>query len=251
MAIVTGGGRGIGRGIALRLAREGASVVVATRTLSRGQEVAAAIRADGGDAIAVACDVAQRADVQAMVGAVLERYGTVHVLVNNAQSMTDGARSNIRRGIEEFPDAWLDEALQTGLYGTWYCSQAVFGAMRSQSYGKIINFGSCNGVYGQPGTLGYNCAKEAIRAFTKTAAREWGPYGIRVNVICPALESDATADARAQNPEAIAAMGLPPLGYLGDPERDGGALATYLASADGDYMTGNTLFLEGGWHFLP
>jgi NAD(P)-dependent dehydrogenase (short-subunit alcohol dehydrogenase family) len=181
----------------------------------------------------------------------LDRFGSVDILVNNAQSMTGGQRSNVRVGIEEFPEEWFDDAIRSGLYGTWYCSRAVLPGMKDRGYGKIINFGSSNGVFGQPGTIGYNCAKEAIRAFTKTAAREWGPYGVRVNVICPALRTDAMADSQARYPEAAAAMGMPPVGYWGDPARDGGALATYLASPDGDYVSGNTLFLAGGWHFLP
>jgi 2-hydroxycyclohexanecarboxyl-CoA dehydrogenase len=254
VAIVTGGGRGIGRGVALRLAKEGANVVVANRTESRAERVAEEIRATGGTALAVGCDVGEEQQVKAMAARALAEFGTVHILVNNAQSLTGGGDVNERRAIEEFTDdEWMD-TLRSGFFGTIYCSRAVVPAMKAQNYGKIINFGSSTGVFGLPYLAPYNCTKEAIRGLTKTAAAEWGPFGIRVNVICPTLETDLMAAARAVQSEgasSAAGAGDIPLGYVGDPERDGGALVAFLASEDGDYMSGNTLFLAGGRHFLP
>jgi NAD(P)-dependent dehydrogenase (short-subunit alcohol dehydrogenase family) len=113
-----------------------------------------------------------------------------------------------------------------------------------------INFGSSAGVSGSPGGVAHNCTKAAIRAFGRTAAREWAPHGIRANVICPAVETESLLAARERNPDHPANLSTLPLGYFGDPERDAGALATFLASAEGDYLSGNTIFMEGGWHFV-
>ena len=251
VAVVTGGGRGIGRGVSLRLARDGARVVVATRTAETGEEVAQEIIRQGGEALAVACDVADPEQVGEMVAQSVDWAGTVHILVNNAQSFGGRRRSNPRHTIEDYPEEeWLD-ILRSGLFGTWYCCRAVFPYMKAQKYGKIINFGSNIGLYGQPLKVGYNTTKEAIRGFTKTVAREWGPHGIRANVVCPALESDAMLDARSRPGSMTADPSVVPLGYFGDPERDGGGLIAFLASEDGDYLSGNTICLEGGWHFMP
>jgi NAD(P)-dependent dehydrogenase (short-subunit alcohol dehydrogenase family) len=251
VAIVTGGGRGIGRGVSLRLADEGAKVVVATRTPERGEEVADEVAQRGGKALAIACDVANEDQVREMVDRAVEWGGTVQVLVNNAQGFGGGRRSNSRHTIEDYPeDEWM-EIMRSGLFGTWYCCRAVFPHMKAQGYGKIINFGSNNGIYGEPLKVGYNTTKEAIRGFTKTVAREWGPHGIRANIVCPALESDAMLDARKKPNSATADPTVVPLGYFGQPERDGGGLVAFLASSDSDYLSGNTICLEGGWHFLP
>jgi NAD(P)-dependent dehydrogenase (short-subunit alcohol dehydrogenase family) len=137
----------------------------------------------GGEALAVACDVADPEQVGEMVAQSVDWAGTVHILVNNAQSFGGRRRSNPRHTIEDYPEEeWLD-ILRSGLFGTWYCCRAVFPYMKAQKYGKIINFGSNNGLYGQPLKVGYNTTKEAIRGFTKTVAREWGPHGIRANVV--------------------------------------------------------------------
>jgi 2-hydroxycyclohexanecarboxyl-CoA dehydrogenase len=249
VAIVTGGGRGIGRGVSLHLAGLGAQVVVATRTLESGNAVAKAIRGSGGTAIAIQCDVGDAQQVEMMVARTLEAFGTVHTLVNNAQAWSGGGLSNVRTPIEEVPEEWWDEGLRSGLYGTWYCSKAVLPAMKAQGYGKIVNLASHAGIAGNAGTVTYNCVKEAIRAFTKTAAREWGRYGVRVNVICPAVITDAVIDSRAQTPDAPPPP-PPPVGYWGEPERDVGSLVAFLAGHGSDYITGNTLFPAGGLYFV-
>jgi 2-hydroxycyclohexanecarboxyl-CoA dehydrogenase len=250
VAIVTGAGRGVGRGIALRLARAGARVVIATRTPENGERVAAEIEQAGGTALAIPCDVRRQEQIDAVVAGTLERFGTVHALFNAAQTYQGGGLSNNKTAIEDVPDEWWTDMFASGLHGAIRFSNAVLPAMKEQRYGKIVNFSSHAGISGAPGTIVYNCVKEAVRAFTKTAAREWGPHGVRVNVVCPSAMTDAVVDSRARysggQPPAA-----PPLGYYGDPEKDVGGLAVFLVSGDSDYMTANTLFPAGGLYFLP
>lgn len=249
VAIVTGGGRGIGRGVSRHLAGLGARVVVATRTIESGDAVAEEIRGAGGTAIAIQCDVGDARQVETMVAQTIEIFGTVHTLVNNAQAWAGGGLSNARAPIEDVPEEWWDEGLRSGLYGTWYCSKAVLPTMKARGYGNIVNFASHAGIAGNAGTVTYNCVKEAIRAFTKTAAREWGRFGVRVNVICPAVITEAVMDSRAQKPDAPPPP-PPPLGYWGEPQRDVGSLVAFLAGHGSDYITGNTFFPAGGLYFV-
>ena len=130
--------------------------------------------------------------------------------------------------------------------------KAVFPHMKAQRYGKIINFASSSGQIGFEGNTCYNVTKEAIRALSRTAAREWGQYGINVNIINPALETRAFDAWKTARPDFVEALKQKiPMRRLGEPERDAGPLAVFLASTGSDYMTGMTFMLEGGMHTLP
>jgi NAD(P)-dependent dehydrogenase (short-subunit alcohol dehydrogenase family) len=245
VAIITGAGDGIGHGIARRFAAEGASILVAELNSESGPRVAAEIAGEfGADAVCVRTNVSVKDDVLAMVAAAHDRWGKVDILINNAW----GGRAGIGR-VEHRSDADMQEGLGVGFYGPFWAMQAVFPGMRENHYGRIVNMASLNGVNAHMGTLHYNCAKEALRALTRSAAREWAAYGITANVICPGAKTAASRRVFAEHPElAAAADAANPMGRMGDPETDIAPAALFLASEDCRYVTGNTLFVDGGTH---
>ena len=248
-AIVTGAGRGIGRGIAVAFAREGASVVVASRTKATVDSAVSEIVAEGGTAIGVACDVGQRDEIFAMVNTAVDAFGAVNILVNNAQGFGKAAQPTSTpqlTPLEDFDEDEWEYTFRTGALATLWGMKAVFPWMKDRG-GKIINFRSSLGQIGGEGTAAYNATKEAIRALSRTAAREWGKYKINVNVINPAVVTDAMLGYLNAHPEQAEAMlGQVPLRRWGDPVKDAGGLAVFLASSDADYLTGMTFQLDGG-----
>jgi NAD(P)-dependent dehydrogenase (short-subunit alcohol dehydrogenase family) len=251
-AIVTGAGRGIGRAIATCYAAAGARVVVASRTETTVAAVAAAIREAGGEALGIACDVCHEDQIRSMVERVAAHYGRIDILVNNAHGFGTADKPALypaNQPLEAIPDAEWDLQLRVGLMGTLWCMRAVFPHMRT-SGGKIINFGSLAGQRGQAGTAHYNVSKEAIRALSRTAAREWAKYRINVNVINPAAQTDALAASQTANPTKESARHTP-LGRLGDPFKDIAPVALFLASSDSDFVTGMTMMVDGGLLISP
>ena len=255
VAIVTGAGRGIGRGIALAFGAAGAKVVCASRTEATVEAVAREIRDAGGEAIAVCCDIAERADIERMVSAAVSAYGGVDILVNNAQghgTREAPAGTPVLQPIETYDEGHWTFAMDTGPVASIRAMKAVFPFMKARGKGKIINLGSRWGQLGYEGALAYNAAKEAIRALSRTAAREWGQYGINVNVINPTIVTDAY-DAHAQEHPEEAAQGaaMIPLKRVGRPLRDLGPVAVFLASDESDYLTGMTVMVDGGKYMTP
>jgi NAD(P)-dependent dehydrogenase (short-subunit alcohol dehydrogenase family) len=243
VAIVTGAGQGIGRGIARRFAREGARVVVAEIDPETGPRTAGELEALGAEALCVRTDVARAEQIDAMVAAARERFGRIDVLVNNAWSGAAVGR------IEWFDDAELERAWQVGFLSARRAMTRCLPAMKAAGGGSIINLCSLNGVNAHMFTMHYNTAKEALRALTRTAAVEWGPYNVRCNAICPAAATEAYLKFREANPETAAEMLKEnPMRRMGDPEADIGGAALFLASDDAAYVTGNTLFVDGGSH---
>jgi NAD(P)-dependent dehydrogenase (short-subunit alcohol dehydrogenase family) len=181
--------------------------------------------------------------VVAAVATAVDTWGSVDVLVNNAWGGGQISR------VEQKTDALLEAAFAVGYLGPFWAMQAAFPHMRAQRWGRIVNLCSLNGVNAHMGTLEYNSAKEALRALTRTAAREWAPYGIVVNAICPGAKSAAFRRAMAEHPELEAAADSSnPMGRIGDPEEDIAPVVAFLASEDCRYLTGNTLFVDGGGH---
>jgi NAD(P)-dependent dehydrogenase (short-subunit alcohol dehydrogenase family) len=244
VAIVTGGGDGIGRGIVRRFAREGARVLVADIDDGAGESVARTCRDElGADVRFVHTDASAKTDVTAMVATAVQLWGTVDILVNNAWG--GGALGRF----ESMSEGQLQWALSIGLLGPIWGMQAVLPIMKAKRDGAVINLCSLNGVNAHMGTMSYNAAKEALRAASRTAAREWAPWQIRVNIICPGAKSAATRAVFAAHPELEAAADASnPMGRLGDPEDDIAPVAVFLASEDARYLTGNTLFVDGGGH---
>jgi NAD(P)-dependent dehydrogenase (short-subunit alcohol dehydrogenase family) len=244
VAVITGGGEGIGRGIARRFAEEGARLVIAEIDEDRGRTTADELASlTGTDTLFLRTDVRRKDDNAAMIDAAIERFGTIDILVNNAWGGGKISRVELKT------DALIDHGLAVGFRGPLWAMQAAFPTMKANGYGRIINICSLNGVNAHMGTLEYNTAKEALRAATRTAAREWAATGIVVNVICPAAKSFLFKQVMGQHPELAAATDASnPMGRIGDPYEDIAPVALFLASDDCHYVTGNTLFVDGGTH---
>jgi meso-butanediol dehydrogenase / (S,S)-butanediol dehydrogenase / diacetyl reductase len=243
VAIVTGAGQGVGRGIALAVAGEGARVVAAGRTYSKVEATVDAIRARGGDGLAVRCDVGNERDIVECVTTAAQAFGTVDILVNNAQEVPLGRLEDVSR--DEFEAGWRSGPLATFSFMV-ACRPYLRGG------GVIINLGT--GASLRPDPIGYGAyaaVKEATRALTRAAACEWGPEGIRVVTIVPLATSDGLEAWAASRPEeADAFFATVPLGRAGDCENDIGRVVVFLCGPDAGYITGTTLTIDGGQAFL-
>jgi len=244
VAIVTGGGQGVGLGIAQVFAREGAKLLITGRTPDKLEKAAAELRAMGGEAAWIAGTAGVRADAEAAVAKAVDLFGGLDILVNNAQTSKPGTL------FEDTDDALFAMTIESGLYGTFQHMQAAMPHMKARG-GSIINFGSYEGIHGGVGFAAYAATKEAIRGLSRTAARELGQYKIRVNVICPAALSPIAEQWVKDFPEeAEKVMKLVALGYLGDCAKDIGPAALFLASEDSRYVTGQTINVDGGQMML-
>jgi 2-hydroxycyclohexanecarboxyl-CoA dehydrogenase len=242
VVIVTGAGRGIGRGVAIHLAKHGASVVVAEHRKNRLDECVAELAALGAPHLGVECDVGVKTSIDAMVAATVAEFGRVDGIVNNAQSFVSA------KPLEDVTENDMDLLYRTGPLGTLWAMQAVLPHMRSQGFGRIVNVASANGVRGAAGFGPYNASKEAIRALTRTAAREWGRHGIVVNCYAPAAAGHRNPpDAEDVRRDAWDAMYLHhPIGRDGDPEADIAPAVLFLLSDAARWVNGQTIMLDGG-----
>lgn len=255
VAIVTGSGRGIGRGIAVEFAKEGAKVVVASRSQGSIDETLKQIADAGGIAIGAVCDVGNHDNIKATVQKAVDTWGGLDILVNNAQAFGTLEKpdpSPVLTPIEDFRDAEWERTLLTGPTASYRFMKAAFPHLKASGRGRIINFGSNWGQMGNAGSVAYNAAKEAIRGLTRTAAREWGQYGITCNVYNPAIETEAMINHRKKNPEASeAARMMVPMRRWGNIYNDGGRVAVFIASDDASFLTGMTFMVDGGMVMYP
>ena len=232
VAVVTGASRGIGRAIALRLAQEGAAVVINYNgSKERAQEVKTEIESAGGTAQIMQCDVADAASCDEMFQTIIKEFGRIDILVNNAGITRDGL---LMKMTEEDFDAVID----TNLKGTFHCIRAVSRQMLRQRSGRIINLSSVSGVLGNAGQANYSASKAGVIGLTKSAARELASRGITVNAIAEmteVLSEKVKEGATAQIP----------LGKFGETEDIANA-AAFLASDEARYITGQTLHIDGG-----
>ena len=238
VAVVTGSSRGIGRAIALELARQGCIVVVNYAVnAALAEEVVALIAREGGEACAVQADVTLGPQAQALVDAAVAAYGTVDILVNNAGITRDAL---LVRMSEEDWDAVLD----TNLKGAFHCVKAVQRVMLRKRYGRIISIGSIAGLVGNAGQANYAAAKAGLVGFTKALAKELGSRNITVNLVAPGfIHTDLTAKL---GPEIMGkALAQVPLERIGKPE-DVAAAVAFLASDAAAYITGHVLQVDGG-----
>jgi NAD(P)-dependent dehydrogenase (short-subunit alcohol dehydrogenase family) len=247
VAIVTGAGQGVGLGVARAFAAEGACVVCANRTVESGEAAAASLVRDFGDRGAEArfirSDVSERENVFNLVEETLSEFGTVDILVNNATPTGGTSR------LESMKDEDMDGYMKVNYSAAFWAMQAVFPSMKKKSYGRIITMCSLNGINAHKYTAMYNGSKEAARALTRTAAVEWGAYGITANVICPFAATPSWQGFERFDPEgARQIVEGNPLRYIGDSEADVGPVAVFLASEESRYVTGNTIHADGGGH---
>jgi len=237
-AIVTGGARGVAKGIATAFAKAGGRVLIVDREAEPGKTTAAELRAFG-EVHFMPVDLINRDALPGIVGEALRLFGRLDTLVNAAQASAQ--LPLIDTSIEA-----MNIAFDTGFWPTFLLMKAAFPHL-VETQGSVINFGSGAGIQGMMTQGSYGAAKEAIRALSKTAAVEWGEHGVRVNVICPFALSPGVEQWRQHFPEAYdAQIGKVPLRRIGDPERDIGAAAVFLASSAAGYVTCQTLMVDGG-----
>ena len=247
VAIVTGAGQGVGLGVARAFASEGAHVIVANRSRETGEAAAAGIAHDfaktGASARYVETDVSDKSSVLAMVEETLEAFGRVDILVNNATPTGGTAR------LENMSDEAMREHLDVNYFGSFWAMQASFPHMKAGGWGRIITMCSLNGINAHRYSAMYNGSKEGVRALTRTAAVEWGRYGITANILCPFAETPSWQGFKRFDPESARSIELGnPIPHIGDSETEIGPVAIFLASDDSRYVTGNTIHADGGGH---
>ncbi|NMA17690.1 MAG: SDR family oxidoreductase [Clostridiaceae bacterium] len=241
VAIVTGSGRGLGRGVAIALAKEGAAVTVLGRTEKFISKTVSEINSMGCRAMGMQCDVTERENVDKVVAATVETFGDIDILVNNAHDIPHGIH------FEAFPEEELRKCVNSGLYGMFNFMLACLPSLK-KTKGKIINVLSMDCLEGHNGFGFYPATKMAIRALVKVAANEWAKYGITVNGYMPIGAGESLADWKKYYPDQYeAATSQIALGHWGDPITEIGGLVVCMASDFFSYVTGTTeIFVDGG-----
>ncbi|MGB4985361.1 MAG: SDR family oxidoreductase [Erysipelotrichaceae bacterium] len=246
VVIITGGGKGIGKGVAKAFADEGANLVITGRTLSRLEDAKNEIEKEYGvKVLPVVAEGANEEEVKNVVDQAIKTYGKIDVLVNNAQASKSGVML-VDHSKEDF-----DLAINSGLYGTFFYMKYCFPYLK-ETQGSVINFASGSGLSGKPGQSSYAASKEGIRGMSRVAATEWGPYNINVNVVCPLVMTEELEKWKAAYPEIYAKtiQGIP-LQRFGDAQKDIGRICVFLASEDASYISGETFSAQGGGGLRP
>ncbi|HYA91586.1 MAG TPA: glucose 1-dehydrogenase [Thermodesulfobacteriota bacterium] len=245
-AIVTGGSRGIGKGVALGLAKAGAKVAVTSRKMNDLEATAAEIKKFGGEAFPLQSHLGKMEEINRMVSAVMQKFGKIDVLVNNA-----GASPAMGSVLESDERLW-ETIMNLNLRGLYFTSQAVGKVMKKQGSGKIINIASVDGFKPEPGVSVYSISKAGVRMITKAFALELAPFNIQVNAIAPGPISTKMLDSHWFHlpPEEAkrqkqAMANFTPMGRIGEPDEIAGA-AVYLASDASSYTTGAEIVIDGG-----
>ncbi len=241
VALVTGGHKGLGFVMAQALAEAGADVVVTSRSKENAEASAAALaQSTGRRALGVVVDVADSAQIKAMVQTILDQFGRIDILVNNAGI-------NIRKPIEDFDEASWDQVQTTNLKAPFLCCQAVGRSMKEQRSGRIINIASMLGMTALPERSAYCASKAGLIQLTKVLALEWAPYNVTVNALCPGPFATDLNIPVMKNPQANQFfVDHIPLGRWGRPEELKGVI-TFMASDASSFMTGSAIAFDGGW----
>ena len=235
-ALVTGGGSGIGEATAKLLAENGAAVMVADWNEAGAQATAESIRAAGGQAAHIKCDVSKQADARNAVDKTLEAFGRIDILINNAGITRDAT------ALKMTPEQW-DQVLGVNLSGVFYCAQAAAAHMREKGYGRIVSASSVS-AFGNFGQANYSATKAGLVGMTRTMAIEWGRYGITVNAIAPGFVRTAMTDAIPDEMREAAAKRIP-VGRVADP-MDIARVYLFLVSPDSGFITGALIVADGG-----
>lgn len=246
VAIITGGGKGIGFGIAQAFAEEGSNLVLTGRTESRLIEAKNKLEEMYGiEVLPIVADGADEEAIKNVVAKTVEKFGKIDTLVNNAQVSKSGLLL-VQHSKEDF-----DLAIYSGLYAAFFYMRECFPYLK-ESKGSVINFASGAGLFGKLGQSSYAAAKEGIRGLSRVAAAEWGPDGVRVNVVCPLAMTESLQQWRENFPDLFekTIQGIP-LGRFADPKEDIGRVCVFLASEDAHYVTGETITLQGGSGLRP
>jgi 3-oxoacyl-[acyl-carrier protein] reductase len=239
IALVTGASRGIGRVCALELARAGAKVALAARQVDRLEEVAAEIRAGGGESFVVAIDLSSQNSIKEAISKVAKEFGRIDILVNNAGMTKDGLALRMKA------DDW-NLVLQTNLTGAFFCIQQVISPMMRERWGRIVNISSVVGEAGNAGQANYVASKAGLIGLTKSLAQELGSRNITVNAVAPGfIETDMTAVLRDEHRVKI--VESIPLGRIGTAPEVAAAVR-FLCSEDASYITGNVIDVNGGMY---
>lgn len=240
VAIVTGASSGVGRGLAVVLARQGAKICACARRLEKLEELQAEMAAEGAEVLPVQCDVTDPDQIKDAVSRCVQHFGGVDILVNCAQG------SMLYREINDIDVDYALTAYKSGALATLIFMKECYPYLKQSGHGRIINTASAAGYDGNTGFGAYGMAKEAIRAITRTAAHEWGRDGITVNVFLPIIATDTF---RETQPEALKRLEDKALvGYIGTTEKDCAPLIVFLVSDDGAYLTGQSFMVDGGIH---
>jgi len=238
-AIVTGGARGIAKGVATVFAKAGARVLIVDRDRERGQASVTELQAHAGDAEFLCLDLSAHGEVGSVVEHAVTRFGRLDVLVNAAQAAELAP-------LAETSDTAMRIPFDTGFWPTFILMRAAYPHL-VRTRGCVINFASGAAFAALPDQGAYIAAKEAIRAISKVAANEWGPQGVRVNIVCPLADSEGLRIWKEHAPQEYAALlNQVSLRRVGDPERDIGRVVAFLASDAASYITGQTLMIDGG-----
>lgn len=246
VTIITGGGKGIGYGLAQAFAEAGSNLVITGRTLSRLESARQRLEAEYGvKVLPIVADGADEAAIKDVVAQTIATFGKINTLVNNAQVSKSGLP------LIEHTKEDLDLSIHSGLYAAFFYMRECHPYLK-ESKGSVINFASGAGLFGKLGQSSYAAAKEGIRGLSRVAAAEWGPDGIRVNVICPLAMTESLMEWKENYPDLFAKtiQGIP-LGRFADPKDDIGRVAVFLASEDAHYITGETITLQGGSGLRP
>lgn len=244
--IITGGGKGIGFGLAKAFANEGSNLVITGRVAERLQQAKEQLeKVYGVKVLAIVADGTKEEDVKNVIEQAIRTFGKINTLINNAQASKSGLPL-IEHTVEDF-----DLAINSGLYATFFYMREAYPYLK-ESKGSVINFASGAGFFGKPGQSSYAASKEGIRGLSRVAATEWGPDGIRVNMIAPLAMTESLKEWKENYPGLFqkTIQGIP-LGRFADPMNDIGRVAVFLASEDASYITGETISLQGGSGLRP
>ena len=246
VVIITGGGRGIGFGLSTAFAKAGAKLVITGRTeatlLSAKEKLETAY---GCEVLPVVADGGDENAIKNVIAKTVEKFGRIDAVINNAQASASG------KMLVDHTKEDIDLAINSGIYATFFYMKEAFPYLK-ETKGCVINFASGAGLFGRIAQSSYAAAKEGIRGLSRVAATEWAPYGVRVNVICPLAMTEGLKKFKEEYPDRYeqTIKGVP-MGRFADPEKDIGALCTFLCSDDASFITGETITMQGGSGLRP